>query len=917
MKKTGKREIKSAKSAWLRPQGGGTPPDLVRKQAALLEELVTLLDVGRDAIIIRDMAGKIAFWNRGAEELFGLSKEEALGKEYGTLQGVTYPVSSDRIMRAIETAGWWEGEVIYQGRGPDPVYLGSRVCLQKDEKGNTIALMEILNNITARKSAEAALRASERHYRLITDSIPDLVGTVDLNMHFTFLSSNAERKVGYTSEELMRMDLSGIISPESFQRAKAVIAQQLAIDKAPCQDPNRTFTVEVEIRNKDGSTRVSEMKISFIRDERGEPVSLLGVGRDITERKNREKGLRENEAHYVSLLRNFNGIAFRLSVTSEILILEGMIEQITGYTKEDFIEGRADWQKMVLPEDQEALKDALTRARTAPNFSDDRDYRIRNRDQQVRWVHVHSHNICDEAGVPVYIEGTLYDITNHKKANEELLWLASFPELNPNPIIEAGLDGKIYYMSPAALRLFPDVEARSLKHPYLAGLRWVLDRIVNEKRPWFGREVDVDGVWYMQKIFAIENNTRLRIYGVDITETKLIAQRLRMLNQQLADIIDFLPDATFVIDRHKRVIAWNRALEEMTGTKKEDVIGKSDHEYALPFYSKRRPILIDLIFRSDKEIETRYSYIKRKNNSLVAEVFVPKLNHGKGMFVWVKVAPFYDEQGGIIGAIESIRDITEQKESEAILRQDREAFESLVKSKTEELLRVQKELVDSQHLSEIGALAATIAHELRNPLAAIRTAVYNIRRKTQETRLNSHLDNIDKKVLESDQIINNLLSYSRIKTPQLERVDIHALLDECIKAGADRFVKYSVTVRKKCTCGKGDFIRADPLHMKELFNNILNNAYEALDHKKGAIAIQADYVRGKDFTVSFADNGVGISPENMKRISSPFFTTKSKGTGLGLTVCYQLVSLHNGTIDIKSELGKGTTVTVTLPVGGV
>jgi signal transduction histidine kinase len=287
------------------------------------------------------------------------------------------------------------------------------------------------------------------------------------------------------------------------------------------------------------------------------------------------------------------------------------------------------------------------------------------------------------------------------------------------------------------------------------------------------------------------------------------------------------------------------------------------------------------------------------------------------MFVWIKVAPLYDDKGVIIGAIESVRDITEHKESEAILRQDREVFEDLVKGKTEELLRVQKELVDAKHLSEIGALAATIAHELRNPLAAIRTAAYNIRRKAQERNLVSHLDNIEKKVLESDQIISNLLSYSRIRTPHLERVDIHELLEECVKAAKDRFAKYKVKVSKTCNCKKGDVLRVDPLHMKELFNNILNNSYESFDQKAGVILIKADYRPRSKFTISFSDNGSGISEADLKKVSQPFFTTKSKGTGLGLTVCFQLVSLHNGSMDIKSQVGKGTTVTVTLPVGGV
>ncbi|MFA5100626.1 MAG: PAS domain S-box protein [Candidatus Omnitrophota bacterium] len=916
MKKSDKREIKTKKSGLFFLTDGINLRDCVREQAVLVQAFAALLDAERDAIIIRDMEGIIVFWNRGAAELFGWSKEQALERKYSSLQGIVYPLPFDEIMHQLEIGGKWEGEIVYQPAGAQPAYLESRLCLQKDIKGRPIAILEILTDITSRKNIEAVLRAKEQHFRYIAENISDLIGTIDLNMHLTYVSANVPRVLGFTVEEVMRKDLQGMLTPESFERARNIVVQQLAVDKAPCQDPNRTFPVEVEIYNKDGGTRLFEIKVNFIRDANGEPDNLVGVARDITEQKNAEKGLKEKQDRYVSLLRNFQGIVFRVDFNGGVAVFEGMVEKVTGYTREDFIEGRVKWERLIFPDDFESMKKVWEQARTVPDYTCEREYRVIRADQQIIWVRDRIHNIRGESGAPAFIEGTVVDITAHKKANEDLLWLASFPELNPNPIVEAGLDGKVYYMSPAALRLFPGLEALGLKHPYCAGLRWVLDRITSEKRQSFNREVEVNGLWYLQKIFAIENSTRMRIYGVDITENKLIAQRSRQLTHQLADIIDFLPDATFVIDRHKRVIAWNRALEELTGMKKEEITGKNDYEYAIPFYGKRRPILIDLIFKTDKEIESRYTYIKRVKKTLFAEVFVPNLNKGKGMFLWIKASPFYDEKGAVIGAIETVRDVSEHKESEAILRQDREVFESLVQSKTEQLLHVQKELADTRHLSEIGALAATIAHELRNPLAAIRTAVYNVRRKTQETNLTSHLDNIDKKVLESDQIINNLLSYSRIKTPQLERVNIHELLEECINAAGDRFPKYNVTVRKKCTCKKKDFLRADPLHMKELFNNILNNAYESFERKKGNVTVNAEYVHGKHFTVSFADNGSGISPENMKKISGPFFTTKSKGTGLGLTVCQQLVSLHNGTMDIKSQEGKGTTVTVTLPAGG-
>jgi len=522
----------------------------------------------------------------------------------------------------------------------------------------------------------------------------------------------------------------------------------------------------------------------------------------------------------------------------------------------------------------------------------------------------------DENGKPIAILEINNDITERKRREAEALWLVSFPKLNPNPVVEVDASGRIYYMNPVAERLFPELRLDAAKHPFLAGLSWIVDQIQREGKPTLLREVEVAGSCYAQAIFGVEENSRIRVYATDITQSKFSEKNLRIVNRQLMDIIEFLPDATFVIDRKKRVIAWNRAIEEMTGVNKKDIIGKGDYAYAIPFYGKPMPVLIDLVGRSNKDIEAKYSYIKREKGVLFAEVFIPSVFNGKGAFLWAKASPLYDSEGNMVGAIESLRDISETKETEAILQKDKDAFEKLVNEKTEQLLNIQRELTDARHLSEIGSLAATIAHELRNPLAAIRTAAYNISKKSRERTLESHLANIEKKVLESNQIINNLLSYARIKPPHYEKIKIHNILDECIASAKARFPKYKVSVKRKCNCTKDDFINADSLQIRELFDNILNNAYESLPEKKGKIEIRSEYNQRGNFKVVFEDNGIGINEEDLKKISQPFFTTKSKGTGLGLTVCHQLVNFHNGRIEIKSKPAKGTAVTIILPVKG-
>lgn len=152
----------------------------------------------------------------------------------------------------------------------------------------------------------------------------------------------------------------------------------------------------------------------------------------------------------------------------------------------------------------------------------------------------------------------------------------------------------------------------------------------------------------------------------DMTNLKRTEEKVCSMKQRLAQVIDFLPDATLAIDTEGKVVTWNRAMERMTGAKAEDMLDKGDHEYALPFYGIRRPILADLVLMPEDQIEVEYDTIQRDGKTLTVEIFIPTFGH-KGSYIWAKATPLYDSSGKIVGAIESIRDITERKMSEEAL----------------------------------------------------------------------------------------------------------------------------------------------------------------------------------------------------------------------------------------------------------
>lgn len=389
------------------------------------------------------------------------------------------------------------------------------------------------------------------------------------------------------------------------------------------------------------------------------------------------------------------------------------------------------------------------------------------------------------------------------------------------------------------------------------------------------------GVMAPEKIQLVESLAL--IIGESINRFNLLA-RIQNANELLERMFTSTNFSIAYLGRDFNFIRVNQRYAQADGRTPDFFVGKN---YFDLFPDRDN----ELIFR--KVVETGEPYSVTMKSSADA------LHSERGITYWDwSLHPVKNETGTVEGLIFYLVDVTQRKRAE------------------EELANAQKELANAKRLSDIGVLAATVAHELRNPLGAMRLAAYNIKTKDPNRSLKMHIEHIEQKIQESDQIINNLLFYSRIKMPQYERVRLCDILKECVENAKEQFRDSSTVVIRKYQGIKRDFIDVDVLQVKEVFINILNNAFEALEGvKKGRIEVIAHHDRKtNEMRIGFKDNGAGIDPHILNRISEPFFTTKAKGTGLGLTVCYQIVSLHGGKIDIESGKRRGTIFTVTLPI---
>jgi len=408
-------------------------------------------------------------------------------------------------------------------------------------------------------------------------------------------------------------------------------------------------------------------------------------------------------------------------------------------------------------------------------------------------------------------------------------------------------------------------------------------------------------VIFYKAAFEGNNGAVAGLVGVihDITERKAAEEETKSAYQQLFDIVDFLPDATFVVDKDKSVIAWNRAIENMTGLKKEEVIGKGDHFYSIPFYGVRRPMLIDFLDNDLDDFKNLYGSIERDGRTLSVEVCIPSFRDGEDRYFWSTASSLFDKDGKKIGAIQTIRDVTERRRSE------------------EEKSRLAAQL----HLSQIlGPVMIQLGHDLKTPLTPLLALLPLLRDRASDPESKRMAGICSKNASHIRELSDKVLRLAKLSsvtdTAQRENMALASSVDEYIRdsrpMAAEKDLSWENLIDPTV------FVQAAPEQLRELFANLISNAIR-FSAPNGSIRIFAE--RGeKHVTVAVQDKGVGIAPEHLESIFNEFFKTDESrhdlaSSGLGLSICKRIVLNHQGRIWAESP-GKdqGTTILFTLPL---
>ncbi len=243
---------------------------------------------------------------------------------------------------------------------------------------------------------------------------------------------------------------------------------------------------------------------------------------------------------------------------------------------------------------------------------------------------------------------------------------------------------------------------------------------------------------------------------------------------------------------------------------------------------------------------------------------------------------------------------------------------SSLKERDEQLKEfTRQQIMRSERLATLGQLSAGVAHEINNPLTGVLTYVRLIikrldKRSDSDGEFRRYLDKVEKETERVSTIVKNLLDFARQRDPNLKSVDVNMVISESLDLLEHKIRLQNVEVEKYLAILPR--VTADFSQLQQVFMNLIINAIEAMEHG-GKLVIKTLYDEAsKMVEIEFTDTGIGIPKENLPKIFEPFYTTKSKGTGMGLAVVFGIIAQHKGEIDVQSETNKGTTFEIRLPI---
>jgi PAS domain S-box-containing protein len=368
-------------------------------------------------------------------------------------------------------------------------------------------------------------------------------------------------------------------------------------------------------------------------------------------------------------------------------------------------------------------------------------------------------------------------------------------------------------------------------------------------------------------------------------QTRKLLKQTTKGKKFLETIVNGIEDQMMVIDLDYRIIEINRALLEMVGLRREEVVGKHcyevSHHLPEPCSSPDHPCPLNDAVATGKAASTSHVHFDKD---------------GREHYIHVVCHPLFDENGRVSRVIDLSRDITKE-------------------------VTARTRMLHDDKMSSLGRLSASVVHEINNPLTGILNFIKLMQRMLDKgapseadlANMQSYLEMVYNETSRVSKTVSNLLAFSRKTKPEFTFVNLNSLLEETLALTEYQMKLQGITIKRQLAPNLLP-VSADPGQMKQAFLNLILNAQDAMA-QGGILSVETKNSHNREVKIKVSDSGVGIPKESFSQIFEPFYTTKKAGgVGLGLSVVYGIIRDHKGFIKVDSVVGQGTTFSIRLPV---
>ncbi len=822
-----------------------------------------------DGVMVLDAHNRIVDLNPVIQRLIGRPAAKAIGRPVEQVWP-EWSALLERFGGGVE-AGEAGGEVVL-AQGDEPRTYDMRTSSLVDWRGRLISRVIVLRDITERKRAEEASWDAEAKYRALVEQLPAIIYIVELGKvnRTIYISPQIESLLGFSQA-------GWLADPDLWIKQLHPDDRESVLSEVRGKDTSgEPLDLEYRVLTRDGRVLWFRNQTTLVRDETGRIRYSHGVMFDITERKQAEEALKRRLAQLASLNRASQAVTASLEFDQVLAEIVSLAREVAA----------SDYAGVVLVDEEGGFSRSAKHLPGVPDI----EGRVRA-EGFTSWI-VRSRQA-------VVVDNIDQDGTINPRPAD-----GAPGTVNP-PVTKAGVRSLVGLPLVAKDRLLGVLFLYSLRPGNFRARLPLLTTFANQAA------VAIENARLHQEVqHRVEELIFLNRIGRAMTSSLDLEQVLTTVMQETTAVLKVEAASVMLLDDQGDELVF----ETVVGPQAEKI-----ENLRLPLGQgiagwvarEGQPLLVPDV-REDPR-------------------FYPGIDQATGFVTKSVLGIPLEVKGKVIGVIETVNKtegdfsqadvalLSSMAQSAAIAIENAQLYKDL-QNRMEELKRTQAQLVQSVKLAAIGELAASVAHELNNPLTSI-VGFTNLllREVDDDDPRRKDLQIIEREAARTRAIVRGLLDFAHQTEARLELADVNEVVRITMTLLRNQVKMAKVTVEE--SYGENlPPVALDVNQIKQVFLNIITNALQAMP-QGGELEVGTDCRRqaidGVDcVAVRFRDTGTGISAENLPRIFDPFFTTKKpgQGTGLGLSISHGIVEKHGGKIEIESEVGRGSTFTVLLPV---